>query len=75
MELVRGIDSNRPRQIIVNSVLDMCTLLDIEVIAEGIETYDEYRCLADLGIAYMQGYYFSKPQFRSLGDINPTGWD
>ena len=74
MELVRGIDSNRPRQIIVNSVLDMCTLLDIEVIAEGIENYDEYRCLADLGIAYMQGYYFSKPQFRALGDISATRW-
>ena len=74
MELVRGIDANRPRQVIVNSVLDMCTLLDIEVIAEGIETYDEYRCLADLGIAYMQGFYFSKPQFRGLGDISATHW-
>ena len=74
MELVRGIDSNRPRQVIVNSILDMCTLLDIEVIAEGIETYQEYRCLADLGIAYMQGYYFSKPQFRGLGSIDAVTW-
>ncbi|MBC7413913.1 MAG: EAL domain-containing protein [Herminiimonas sp.] len=74
MELVRGIDSNRARQIIVNSVLDMCTLLDIEIIAEGIETHEEYRCLADLGIAYMQGFYFSRPQFRALGIVDPAAW-
>lgn len=52
----------------------MCTLLDIEVIAEGIETYGEYCCLADLGIAYMQGFYFSRPQFRGLGNIDATRW-
>ena len=74
LELVRGIDNNRPRQIIVNSILDVCTLLDIEVIAEGIETREEYRCLADLGIAYMQGFYFSKPQFRALGNIDTVDW-
>ena len=74
IELVRGIDTNRPRQVIVNSVMDMCTLLGIEVIAEGIETYGEYCCLADLGIAYMQGFYFSRPQFRGLGNIDATRW-
>lgn len=74
MELIRGIDTNRPRQVIVNSILDMCALLDIEVIAEGIETYAEYRCLADLGIAYMQGFYFSRPQFRGLGNLDSIIW-
>lgn len=74
MELVRGIDSNRPRQVIVNSIIDVCTLLDIEVIAEGIETYEEYRCLADLGVAYLQGFYFSRPAFRGLGVLDAVTW-
>ena len=74
MALIRGIDTHRPRQIIVNSILDVCTLLDIEVIAEGIETYEEYRCLADIGVPYIQGFYFSKPQFRALGNIDSALW-
>jgi len=40
------------------------------VIAEGVETEEQYRILVDLGCEYFQGYYFSKPvapgQFRSL---------
>ena len=74
MALIRGVDTRRPRQIIVKSILDVCMQLDIEVIAEGVETYGEYRCLADIGIPYIQGFYFSKPQFKTLGSINPALW-
>lgn len=74
MALVRGIDSHRPRQIIVDAIRNVCSQLDIKVIAEGVETYQEYRCLADLGISYIQGFYFSKPQFRALGNIDHALW-
>lgn len=74
MALVRGICNHRPRQAIIRAILQVCTELAIDVIAEGVETYAEYRCLADLGIRYIQGYYFCQPQFRALGNIDQVRW-
>jgi EAL domain-containing protein (putative c-di-GMP-specific phosphodiesterase class I) len=64
MELVRKIDQSRARQAIVRSVTRMCAELGIRIIAEGVETFDEYRALDDLGVELMQGYLFSKPVFE-----------
>lgn len=69
MALIRGVDQSRSRRAIVAGVVSMCEQLGIDVIAEGIETDDEARCLSDLGIRLMQGYWFGRPQFESaLGD-------
>ena len=37
------------------------TVADMEVIAEGIETDDQYQQLRTLGCEYGQGYLFSPP--------------
>ena len=31
------------------------------VIVEGVETQDEFECLANLGMQYVQGYYLARP--------------
>ena len=66
IELVRGIDTSRPRQAILKGVLDTCRSLGIEVIAEGVETADEMKALADGGVYLMQGYHFARPGFEAL---------
>lgn len=69
MALVQGIEQSRSRRAIVAGVVSMCGQLGIDVIAEGIETADQAHCLADLGIALMQGFGFGRPQFeRTTGD-------
>lgn len=70
MALIRNIDSNKVRQSIVKNCLTMFNELNITTLAEGIETYEEYVWLRDVGIELMQGYYFAKPGFESLPDIN-----
>ena len=55
MALTRGIDTNRPRRAIVSALLAACRELDIAVVAEGVETLDEYRTLLDLGVHLQQG--------------------
>ncbi|WP_313213216.1 EAL domain-containing protein [Stenotrophomonas acidaminiphila] len=72
--LIRAIDQSRPRRAIVAGVVAMCRQLDIEVIAEGIETADEARCLADLGIALMQSYWFARPQFERITHEDEIPW-
>ncbi len=74
MALVRGIDQNKPRRAIVAGVATMCRELGIRVIAEGIETGEEMRCLRDLGIELMQGYWFGRPQFEAATPGGNVPW-
>jgi EAL domain-containing protein (putative c-di-GMP-specific phosphodiesterase class I) len=46
---------------IVKTIVDLARSLQMDVVAEGIETQDQLHNLADLGCEYGQGYYFSKP--------------
>lgn len=71
MALIRGIDQDRRRQSIVKAVMAMCRELSTQVIAEGIETREEYAALLDLGVELFQGYYFARPAFRALAPLPP----
>jgi len=68
MDLVRGIDVDRPRRAIVRNVLHMMHDLDVAVICEGVETEGECQCLRDLGVRLMQGYLFAKPALAAIAD-------
>jgi PAS domain S-box-containing protein/diguanylate cyclase (GGDEF)-like protein len=46
---------------IVRTILDLAHSLNMEVVAEGIETLDQLHCLRSLGCGYGQGYYFARP--------------
>lgn len=73
MGLIRGVDTHKPRQAIVSGVVRMCRQMDIQVIAEGIETRDEMLCLRDSGVHLMQGYWFGRPMFeRATADEQIT---
>lgn len=66
MHLVRGIERRGPRQAIARAVIQVCFDLGIDVIAEGVETEDEYRWLVDEGVRLFQGYLFARPGFECL---------
>jgi EAL domain-containing protein (putative c-di-GMP-specific phosphodiesterase class I) len=74
MDLIRGIDQSRARQAIVRATVAMCQELNIKVIGEGVETWDEYSALHDLGINLMQGYLFSKPLFEACAQADSLSW-
>lgn len=70
MALVRGIESRGPRQAIVRGVMRTCEDLGIDVVAEGVETLDEYHWLQAEGIALYQGYLFARPGFETLPEVH-----
>ena len=41
------------------------------LLAEKIETYDEFEKAAEMGFKYFQGYFFSKPEILKNRDIPP----
>lgn len=72
MKLIRNIDSARVNAAIVDGISRTARDLDIEMIAEGVETAAEMRKLRELGITLMQGYHFARPGFESLPEVD---WD
>lgn len=46
---------------IVDSIMNMAHALDIVVVAEGVESNDQFELLKEKGCDLIQGYYFSKP--------------
>lgn len=70
MALLRNIHLRKSSQIIVRGILQVCNELGMTTIAEGIETYEEFAVLRDMGIELFQGYYFARPAFESLAQVN-----
>ena len=66
MHLIREIDSRPASQRIVRAMIDLCRSLDTAVVAEGVETGEEYAALLDCGVTLMQGYLLARPGFESL---------
>lgn len=61
--LIAGLDRRARQRELVSAVVDLCTRLGAEVVAEGIETFDEYLAVVDTGAHYGQGYLFARPAF------------
>lgn len=69
--IVQGVCSSGPRQAIVRSVIEFCFCLGITVVAEGVETEDDWRWLQAAGVRRFQGYLFARP---SLQGVAPVVW-
>tara|TARA_B100000929_G_scaffold85864_1_gene67127 strand:+ start:1058 stop:1747 length:690 start_codon:yes stop_codon:yes gene_type:complete len=74
-ELVMGCDSNVRRQAILKSMVSLARTLGTQLVAEGVETREESRCLLALGISVQQGYYFARPQIGELPTVAPVRYD
>jgi EAL domain-containing protein (putative c-di-GMP-specific phosphodiesterase class I) len=46
---------------IVAALLHLATVLDLDVVAEGIETAEQLVCLKELGCQFGQGYHLGRP--------------
>lgn len=73
MGLIRKLHERPKAKQVVQSMLALCADLDMTVIAEGIETLEEFWCLRDSGVTLMQGYLLAKPAFEALPDFALPG--
>ncbi len=68
-QLVWDIASKGPRQVIVRAIIQICYDLGIDLVAEGIETPEQYQWLANEGISLFQGYLLACPGFECFPPI------
>lgn len=58
---VSRMQENSENQEIVRTIISLAKNLNLEVIAEGIETIEQARYLKSLDCNFGQGYFYSKP--------------
>lgn len=58
---VGGLPDSRADLAIVSAVLSFARALDMEVVAEGVETQAHVDALLGLGCEYAQGFFFHRP--------------
>jgi len=60
-QLVEPIVVSTQQRHLVESIIDIGKSLGIEVVGEGVETFEHAQILRDLGCDVLQGYAFAKP--------------
>jgi diguanylate cyclase (GGDEF)-like protein/PAS domain S-box-containing protein len=58
---IGGLSTDPDYKPVVHAVINMAHQLDLDVVAEGVETEDQLSCLRSMRCDEMQGYYFSRP--------------
>jgi len=65
---VDNIVTNYKDKGIVQTIITMTKLLNLKVIAEGVETFEQLELLNKIGCYEIQGFYFAKPM--PVGEYN-----
>jgi EAL domain-containing protein (putative c-di-GMP-specific phosphodiesterase class I) len=58
---ITGIEHSRRHLDITQAIITLAHSLGMDVVAEGVENYQQVKILTELGCEYGQGYYFSPP--------------
>jgi len=67
---ILDLPNSEKQQAVVKSVIELCATLNIQVVAEGVETEEELTLIDRLGCHCIQGFVYAKP--KPLADI--TDW-
>jgi EAL domain-containing protein (putative c-di-GMP-specific phosphodiesterase class I) len=59
---IKGIDRDSRKQDLVHCMAGMAKTMGAQLIAEGIETAQEFEVMKALGVPMSQGYYLGRPQ-------------
>lgn len=61
MKFMNDLETSERAGNILFSIIQMAKALQMETVAEGVETKKQFEMLAGMGVDGIQGYYFSKP--------------
>ncbi|MEZ2348853.1 EAL domain-containing protein [Terriglobus sp. RCC_193] len=78
MTITRNLHLHPHSQAAIASLQKVCNAEEMDLIAEGVESLEEYVALLRCGIEHMQGYLFAMPGFEALPNFTlptPTEMD
>jgi len=68
--LISDIQDSDHKKAIIEAINKACISLNIEVIAEGVETAEEFATLKALGINLYQGFYIARPMLGGYPEVD-----
>ena len=70
--LIDHLVDSETNKTVVQCIVGMCRSLNVECVAEGVETREQLELLKSFGCTVIQGYYYSKPvevrEFEKMED-------
>jgi EAL domain-containing protein (putative c-di-GMP-specific phosphodiesterase class I)/CheY-like chemotaxis protein len=69
-EFVRGLADDRRKSAVVAGAMFIANKMDLDVVVEGVETFDDYEALSMLGEPAIQGYFIARP----MGENELSPW-
>jgi len=68
--IVDGIDKNSLKKSVYSALWNIAKENNIKVLAEGVETQEEYDLIRSIGADYAQGYFFAKPNAEPVRQLS-----
>ena len=72
---IHGVLASSRERKLLGAICALCREMDVEIVAEGVETIEQAMLLEEFGVARMQGFVFARP--RPPADalqIDWSGW-
>lgn len=60
-EMIQAYFSSGKAKYVMDAAMHMIRGMGLKIVAEGVETEEQYRKMEEIEINYIQGFYFSKP--------------
>lgn len=60
-EMIQAYFANDKAKYVMDAAMHMIRGMGLKIVAEGIETEEQYEKMEEINIHYIQGYYFSRP--------------
>ena len=67
--IISGIDKDDMKLSVYKALYDIAQKNGIKILAEGVETPYEIETIKGIGVDYVQGYYYAKPQAEPVRKI------
>jgi EAL domain-containing protein (putative c-di-GMP-specific phosphodiesterase class I) len=58
---IDGVASDKEARGLIKAILSMADTLDLQTVAEGVESHDQVARLRQMGSALVQGFYYARP--------------
>jgi len=72
---IDGLPGDKEHRAIVTAIITLAQSMEMEVVAEGVQTQQQFECVRALGCHLVQGYYFSPPVLpQQLCRGDAAGW-
>ena len=59
--LTRQVLTSPKQYALLKSIVEMASINELSVVAEGVETREEQQAIAQSGVHYIQGYFYARP--------------